>query len=446
MYGRAVAGANSHAPVFQNLPRKIGDALGQIQSFLPLQDAPQELTTLFKVEAGKLTLVTADFSLGQLLDDVCVAFAPRLAEKGLEFRQARAPGLPPVVHADVSRLRQVLFNLLSNAVKFARRGTVRLEVAPAAEGRVRFEVFDTGIGIAADQLQSIFHAFHQTGESALASQGTGLGLAISQRLVGLMGGQIEVASQPGQGSRFWFELPLAAGPSPRTAGAPGREDGPITGYEGAPRRRLIVDDKAENRRVLGDLLQPLGFEIEEAADGAGCLEACARRLPDAVLLDLRLGRPDGFEVARTLRARVGPAPLGISAVSASVFESNRQQAIDAGCDDFLPKPFEEAQLLASLGRVLALRWVHAGHGVPLETADAPVAEDAEPPAAEIDALLELSLRGDIVGIRQRLARLEAPDAPPGSATLVRALQPLAASFEMDRLHARLVQFQRHATR
>ena len=207
---------------------------------------------------------------------------------------------------------------------------------------------------------------------------------------------------------------------------------------------LIVDDERENRRVLRDLLQPLGFEIEEAADGTQCLEACARRLPAAVLLDLRLGPPDGFEVARLLRQRQGPASPGIIAVSASVFESNRQQAIDAGCDDFVPKPFEEARLLAVLGRVLGLRWVFAEGAAPVENADVGTNADAAPSSTEVAALLELSLRGDIAGLRHRLEALQAPDAPAGSASLVRALTPLIASFQMDQLHERLQQFETEA--
>ena len=406
-----------------------------------------EVLDLAKVEAGKLILTPEDFVLGRLLDDVSAAFQWRVAEKGLEFSQVCAPGLPSLVHTDMNRLRQVLFNLLSNAVKFTRRGTVRLEVRPVKDGRVRFEVSDTGIGIAADQLHAIFTAFHQTGENAAAEQGTGLGLAISQRLIGLMGGKIAVESTPGQGSRFWFELPLPAGTSPPGTLAPSslsEEPGLITGYEGSPRRLLVVDDEPENRCVLCDLLQPLGFEIEEAGDGARCLEACARRLPDAVLLDLRLGQPDGFEVARTLRKRTAGALLGIIAVSASVFEDDRQQAINAGCDDFLAKPFEEARLLATLGRVLGLRWVQAAGATPA-AADAPVTEDAASPSAEeIAALLELSLRGDIVGLRHRLTALRAPEAPPGSRLLVRALEGFAASYQMDQLHERLLAFKTHA--
>ena len=212
------------------------------------------------------------------------------------------------------------------------------------------------------------------------------------------------------------------------------------------RRLLLVDDQAENRRVLRDFLQPLGFEIEEAATGDGCLEICARRLPDALLLDLRLGVPDGFEVASRLRQRAGATSLGIIAVSASVFESDRQRAIDAGCDDFLPKPFEETQLLASLGRVLGLRWVQAGQTA-LTPAPGNAAADrpAAPLLEEINALLELSLRGDIVGLRKRLDTLrQTTGAADGTAALVRRLDPLAAAYQMEGIHALLLEIQTHA--
>ena len=262
-----------------------------------------------------------------------------------------------------------------------------------------------------------------------------------------MGGEIQVESTPGQGSRFWFELPLAAGDVTAWTAAqpvPPATHDPVTGYEGAPRRLLVVDDQFENRRVLRDLLQPLGFEIEEATDGPECLAACARHWPDAVLLDLRLGhRLDGFEVARMLRARAAGRALGLVAVSASVFEDARQQAMASGCDDFLPKPFEEAQLLAVLGRTLGLRWTHAAGHPPLPTANEDAATEDPPPSGEVDAMLELSLQGDVVGLRQRLDALQAPGAPAGSATLVRALEPLVANYQMDQVHAVLLRLQAH---
>ena len=395
-----------------------------------------------------MTLSHSEFSLSQLLDEVSAAFRPRFAEKGLTFAEERAPSLPAVVCSDASRLRQVLFNLLSNAVKFTHYGGVRLTIEQTAARRVRFEVADTGIGIAEGDLRDIFLAFHQVRESSLSTQGTGLGLAISQRLVGLLGGRIEVQSAPGEGSRFWFELsmlPATTADASTSQGISGQDPGTVVGYAGAVRRLLLVDDQAENRRVLRDFLQPLGFEIEEAATGDGCLGICAHRLPDALLLDLRLGTPDGFEVASRLRQLSGANPLGIIAVSASVFESDRQRAIDAGCDDFLPKPFEETQLLASLGRVLKLRWVQAAPTVPTPApGHAAAAGRAAPLSEEIGVLLELSLRGDIVGLRKRLDTLrQTAGSADGAAALARRLEPLAATYQMDGIHALLLEIQAH---
>lgn len=402
-----------------------------------------EVLDLSKIEAGRLTLVPSDFSLDQLLDDVCAMFAPRLGEKGLEFRDVRAADLPPVVHADVGRMRQVLFNLLGNAVKFTHHGSVRLAVRLAQDHRVSFEVIDTGVGIAEDQLQEIFLAFHQSGDHQLAAQGTGLGLAISQRLVGLMGGRIQVESALGQGSRFWFDLPLT--PAARSdAEASAKIDGTIIGYEGSPRRVLIVDDEIENRRVLRDLLQPLGFEIEEASDGEQCLDMCGQRLPDAVLLDLRLnGSLNGFQVARSLRQRTSGVRMGIIAVSASVFEADRQQAIDAGCDDFIPKPFQEHHLLAVIGRVLQLKWTLAPEPGPPQTGNG-APDQVAASKDEIEALLQLSLRGDIAGIHKSLVALQSGPRADQYDLLIRQLEPLVANYQMDQLHQVLLKLKQDA--
>ena len=409
-----------------------------------------------KIEAGKLTLDRLDFSLERLLDEAAAVFRPRLADKGLAFTEERAPGLPPTVHADPGRLRQVLFNLLGNAVKFTAEGGVTLRVRPAlgtAAGRVCFEVEDTGLGISPDERRDIFLAFHQAdGNRQLAAQGTGLGLAISQRLVEAMGGSpIKVESQPGRGSRFWFEVPLAAATVAEAAAAgepataPSEGEGyslprQVMGHGGAPCRLLLVDDEPENRRVLRGFLQPLGFELEEASDGAECLARCSRHLPDAVLLDLRMDGLDGFAVTRALREQHRGARLGIIAVSASVFESDRQRAIDAGCDNFLPKPFAEQQLLGTLGRVLGLRWTvaDAAPGMVRAGGTPGIGDAAPPPEEEVRALLELSLRGDLVGIRKRLDALRRPDAPASAAALARRLEPLAAAYQIDEIHALLL--------
>ena len=205
------------------------------------------------------------------------------------------------------------------------------------------------------------------------------------------------------------------------------------------RRLLVVDDQQENRRVLRDLLAPLGFAIEEARDGTDCLEQCARGpLPDAVLLDLRMGTPDGFEVARVLRGRAeaGAPGLVIIALSASVFASDRQQALDAGCDDFLPKPFRTGQILAVLGHLLGLRWVQAEAG-PMTNETGRVVGANAVTAVELDGLLELSRRGDVMDLRKQLEAWGADGGTPDHAALARQLMPLVVGFQVDELHARL---------
>ncbi len=400
-----------------------------------------EVLDLSKIEAGKLTLSRTDFSLPQLLDEVCTIFRPRFNEKGLEFRCVHAPGLPRVVHEDSDKLRQVLFNLLGNAVKFTQRGGVRFEVSPAGTDCVCFQVADTGIGIPAEELRDIFVAFHQAGGNGLAAQGTGLGLAISQRFVELLGGKLEVESTLGRGSRFWFDLtlpPVSAAVTSALGENPLADQRAVTGFRGPARRLLVADDQPIVRRVLRELLEPLGFEVEEVASGEECVARCEQRAPDVLLLDLRMDGLDGFGVARAIRHHGGgAAPVKIIAVSASVFESDRQQAIAAGCDDFLPKPFKEDQLLAVLGRVLGLEWIFGTPSSGIDIADTTADAENAPPAEEIDAMLELSRRGDILGIKKRLVALQTTPGG-GCGPFVRGLEPLVASYQMDRIRDVLI--------
>lgn len=407
-----------------------------------------EVLDLAKVEAGKLTLLPTSFSLEALLDDLCAAFRPRFAEKSLAFASVRAPGLPTIIHADAGKLRQILFNLLGNALKFTVQGTVCLEVAPGADGAVRFAVIDTGVGIAPEELRHVFLAFHQAGDKRTATQGTGLGLSISQRLVELLGGHLHVESTLGRGSRFWFELSLspvaAAGDvltAPEVVSVPRSA---TVGFRGPARRLLVVDDEAVNRRVLVELLTPLGFVTEEAASGEECLARCAIQPPDALLLDLRMGRLGGLEVARTLRRQGGAgAMVRIVAVSASVFADDRQQAIMAGCDDFLPKPFKEEQLLGVLGRLLGLEWVTAEP--PDRSAELGPAADPARFRQEVDGLIELARSGDILGLKTHFAALrDAGSVPAPHRELAQRLETLLAGYEIDRVYDLLVEFKHHA--
>ncbi len=291
---------------------------------------------------------------------------------------------------------------------------------------------DTGVGIAPEDLERIFEPFHQAQRNPLAAQGTGLGLAISQRIVELMGGAIRVESQPGRGSRFWFEAALPVTAAPAALVAPRRM---INGYEGARRRLLVIDDEAANRVVLRGLLEPLGFAIGECRDGEAAVSTFQTQPFDAVLLDLRMPGPlDGLATARRLRALPGGGAPAIIAVSASVFEEDRHTAIDAGCDDFVPKPFNEERLLASIAQGLGLTWTFAPNESNSGASFAPTTKTPLP-AAEAEPLLELARRGDIRNFRERLRAVAARH--PECAPTIEHLDNLAAGFQLGALRHEL---------
>ncbi|MBL9210434.1 MAG: response regulator, partial [Opitutaceae bacterium] len=389
-----------------------------------------EVLDLSKIEAGKLELHPAPFHLPQLLADIAANLEPRARDKGLDFQLVTtlAPALPASVLGDAQKLRQVLDNLLGNAVKFTPRGSVRLDVRPLPDDRFEFAVTDTGVGIAAADQARLFQPFQQAGDGRPPEPGTGLGLAIAQRIVRLMGGELTVASTRGRGSTFTFTVRLEVlAEAERTANRPLSR---ITGYSGVRRRLLVVDDVGINRTLLLDLLGPLGFELRAAADAAGALAEAARFDPDAVLLDLRLPDAPGLNVARRLRPPGNGTRPRVIALSAGVLNFDPAEALAAGCDDFLPKPFREAELLAILGRVLQLAWIEG---------PVPAASPADPTGAapgpglalaELEELLAIARRGEIAVLRRRLE--DAPRDP-----FVDELAALARTYRMDRIREML---------
>jgi signal transduction histidine kinase/ligand-binding sensor domain-containing protein/DNA-binding NarL/FixJ family response regulator len=398
-----------------------------------------EVLDLAKIEAGKVTLSLAECSLAALLDEVATPFHVRASAKGLEFRDERSAPLPTLVRTDAGKLRQVLLNLLSNALKFTERGHFLLRVEPAGGGRVRFSVEDSGIGIRAGEQAHVFEAFHQAGDPALAADGAGLGLAISRRLVGLLGGELTFASTVGVGSCFSFELELPERASENWL-APRAVAPAPSGYLGVRRRVLVADDAAPNRGVLRGMLEPLGFVIEEVGNGAECLERCAEEpRPDLLLLDLRMPKIDGWTVARKLRSDPDLDSLKIVAISASVYPADARQALDAGCDEFLPKPCDKAALLETLRVLLGLEWTW-----PAEVA--PIAADpdhgtcaGDPDPEEIEGLRQLARVGDVVEFRHRLGELLAAQPAKYGAFAAR-LMPLVASYQTHLLHEELARW------
>ena len=322
------------------------------QHLLTLVD---DILDLSKIEAGKLGLHVAPLALGPFLRGIVDIMRVRAEQKHLAF-VFESDELPPSVDADEKQLRQVLLNLLGNAIKFTDAGEVglRVRLLSGAEqaARLRFEVRDSGIGIGDADMKTLFQPFQQVGDIERRRGGTGLGLAISRQLVRLMGSDIDVTSTPGQGSVFAFELGLpladmqASLPASRIA----------VGYDGARKKVLVVDDVAENRSVLVDMLRPLGFLTFEAHNGREGIERAQALLPDLILMDNVMPVMNGLDATRLLRAMPALKNIPVLAISASATQEDRDNAVDAGATDFVTEPFREPQLLALLERHLGIRF------------------------------------------------------------------------------------------
>jgi signal transduction histidine kinase/DNA-binding response OmpR family regulator len=307
-----------------------------------------------KIESGKLDLEAVDFDLRALIEDVVELLAPRAHDKRLEIASLMAPEVPSLVRCDPGRIRQILTNLLANAVKFTDHGEVILHVRPVGEAdfvtTVRFEVRDTGIGISPEAKSRVFEAFSQADASTTRRYGgTGLGLAICRQLVGLLGGEIGVDSEPGVGSAFWFTLPLPPAAEALPLPAP-REQ--LTGL-----RVLIVDDHAVNRAVLEQFLASWGMEHESTEDAERALEALqaaveGRRPFDAAILDMNIPRIDGLELARRIQAAPDLAPTKLVLLTSSGQRGEARSARQVGIMGYLTKPVRQSQLYDCLATVV----------------------------------------------------------------------------------------------
>lgn len=320
-----------------------------------------EILDTSRLEAGQMTIEAVPMDLPALLSDIESLMRPLAEGKGLHLNFEVHPGLPAQVHADPTRLRQVLFNLMSNAIKFTERGSVRLLAqpldAPSPGGRDAlqawaFTIEDTGIGIDAATQARLFQRFSQGDESrSRRFGGTGLGLEISRSLARLMGGDITVTSAPGQGSRFTFRVPLALLPPgvPRAAleAASSTVTPPLP-----PLRVLVAEDNEVNRLVLEAMLARLGLPAEFAPDGREAVRRATTQDWDVVLMDLHMPEMDGLEAARAIRALPdrARAQVPIVALTADVFDETRERCRAAGIVDFLTKPVDFAGLVASLAR------------------------------------------------------------------------------------------------
>jgi PAS domain S-box-containing protein len=304
-----------------------------------------------KIEAGKMRIEAGDFDLVRLVKDTVSLLTPPALLKQVKVSCDFSPALPSRAHGDSGRLRQVLTNLVGNAVKFTRAGEISVIVQPVERrpGRVRFEVRDTGLGIAEEEQRRLFAPFVQIdGSTTRRHGGTGLGLAISRQLVSLMGGELGLVSASGRGSTFWFELDLDATPEgPAPAGAPPSPAGMHSARRG---NFLVAEDNVANQVVIRAMLEQLGHSCHIVEDGQAVLAALAAARFDGVLMDCQMPVMDGYTAARQIRAGAVPGceAIPIIALTAYAMPADRAKCLAAGMSQYLSKPLRLNDLQAAL--------------------------------------------------------------------------------------------------
>jgi signal transduction histidine kinase/purine-cytosine permease-like protein/ActR/RegA family two-component response regulator len=398
---------------------------------------------LARIESGKVSLAVTTMHFREAVDQLADLFELQAAAKGLRFRREFDAGLPHWVRADERRLRQILINVIGNAVKFTDRGSVLLRIRHERE-MAYFEIEDTGPGIAAKDMERIFEPFARgsargslAGDGAPEGGGTGLGLTIAKMLTDLMGGEMTVESTPGVGTRFRIVLFLAE----QRAGVP--VAAPVAkrrvGYAGERRRVLVVDNEEVDRDLLRQLLEPIGFRVDQASSGESALAWLRGRPedagPDAILMDLAMPGIDGWETIRRLRAEgLSSAPVAI--VSANAFDRRLDNDGGIGADDYVLKPVRGEELLDWLGRVLGLAWSDGfgtpGSARPVALAPAPSLAPSMgclPEATSLHALAEQVRVGYPRGIHRWLDHIDATE--PACTEFTQRLRALASRFQLD---------------
>ena len=332
------------------------DAAGQ-----HLLEVINAILDLSKIEAGKLVLENSSVNLGGIARNVESILKQRADEKRLEF-WVELGDLPANLSGDSARLQQALLNYANNAIKFTEKGSVTLRIAVQSEDEdsalVRFAVADTGIGVAAEACDKLFAAFEQADVSMTRKYGgTGLGLAITKKLAGLMGGEVGVSSELGQGSTFWFTARLRKGSSALV-----REKRPssLNAHEAlhashAGRCILLVEDEPINREIVEAMLADAGLFVEFAPDGAVAVELAASKAYDLILMDMQMPRMDGLEATRRIRAMPCNAATPIVALTANAFDDDRARCLEAGMVGFISKPIDPEQFFGTLLKCLESR-------------------------------------------------------------------------------------------
>jgi signal transduction histidine kinase/DNA-binding response OmpR family regulator len=425
-----------------------------------------DVLDLAKIESGKMELHPIDFYFPSFLEGVVDICKIRAKQKAIAFNYQPDENLPSGIKCDEKRLRQVLLNLLGNAIKFTDNGYVNFKVKLIQDEsleteenlsncslpiyKIRFEVEDTGVGITAEEQEKIFLPFEQVGDTYKQAEGTGLGLAISLNIISLLDSKIEVISESGKGSTFWFEAEFYEAKNWAFASKISPK-GTIIGYQGNRRKLLVIDDRWENRSVMVNLLQPIGFDIEEANNGQEGLKMALNYLPDLIITDLVMPIMDGFELMKELRKSPELEDVIILASSASIFESHQYKSYNAGANAFLPKPIQAEQILELLRKYLNLDWIYEEKNqklnlsqskqIGLSQADQTIIKQEEnftPSLDVLEYLYQLAKKGDVYKIIEEAARINEINA--SFLPFTERLVELASTFQLQAIRAFIKQY------
>jgi signal transduction histidine kinase/CheY-like chemotaxis protein len=333
---------------------------------------------LSKIEAGRTTLNEKDFDFYRLLNDIEDMFRLKAEDKRLQLLVEYTPDVPRYIRTDEVKLRQVLINLINNAIKFTEEGGVSVRAGitnpitnyhqlptPSFPGsawernyQLTFEVQDTGFGIAPEELDSLFEAFVQTETGKQSQEGTGLGLPISRKFVELMGGEMTVSSTVGVGTIFKFDIQVSLADAVEIESQKTTRR-VIALEQNQPQYRiLIVDDKSLNRQLLIKLLNPLGFEVKEASNGKEAIEIWDEWSPHLIWMDMRMPVMDGYEATKHIKSTTKGQATAVIALTASVLEEERAVVLSAGCDDFMRKPFREADIFEAMHKHIGVGFIY----------------------------------------------------------------------------------------
>jgi PAS domain S-box-containing protein len=391
-----------------------------------------DVLEISRIEAGRLELQASAFDLPDMLRSLHEFVELGAREKGLSLRMNLSPTLPRYIVSDAGKLRQILLNLLSNAVKFTERGEIEFSVSSETVGQqtvLNFDVRDTGIGIAATEIEQIFHPFYQAEKGATLIAGTGLGLTISSEYTQLLGGSLGAESELNKGSTFHLRVPVELSDAPEWKQP---EHGQVIGLQPQqPEYRvLLVEDDADNRQLLEKILKRVDFNVRAASNGEQAVEIFRVWHPDFIWMDMRMPVMDGYEATRRIRAQPGGHEVKIVALTASVFREDRGAIIAAGCDDVLPKPLDQEKLFDTMKQLLGVRYRYADQPALSDSTMGGKVDLSSLPSSLREALCQAAVTLDQKAAERVVDRIREIDAP-----LSEALKRLIHNYRYDQILA-----------